>query len=53
MGGGNERFIHGPGHLTKMAVVKSLINILLQRQKSYHLETWHVTLGTQDLQSLY
>ena len=26
---------------------------LLQDQKSYDLETWHVALGTQALQSLY
>ena len=28
-------------------------NLLLQNQKSYDLETWHIALGTQALQSLY
>ena len=34
-------------------MVKTLKNLLLQNQKSYDLETWHVALGTQALQSLY
>ena len=34
-------------------MVKNLKNLLLQNQKSYHLETWHVVSGTQALQSLY
>ena len=33
-------------------MVKTFKN-LLQNQKSYDLETWHVALGTQALQSLY
>ena len=32
---------------------KNLKNLLLQNKKSYDLETWHVALGTQALQSLY
>ena len=33
-------------------MVKTFKNLLLQNQKSYDLETWHVALGTQALQSL-
>ena len=41
--------------MTKMAAMpiyckKSLKNLLLQNQKSYGPETWHVALGTQALQ---
>ena len=54
--GGTKVFINGPGHMTKMAAMpiygKNLKN-LLQNQKSYDLETWHVASGTQALQSLY
>ena len=32
---------------------KTFKNLLLQNQKSYDLETWHVTLGTRALQRLY
>ena len=34
-------------------MVKTFKNLLLQNQKSYDFETWHVALGTQALQSLY
>ena len=34
-------------------MVKTFKNLLLQNQKSYDLETWHVALGTQVLQRLY
>ena len=34
-------------------MVKNFKNLLLQNQKSYDLETWHVALGTQALQSFY
>ena len=34
-------------------MVKTFKNLLLQNQKSYDLETWHVAFGTQALQSLY
>ena len=50
-------YIHGPGDFTKMAAMpiygKNLKKILLQNQKSYDPETWHVALGTQALHSLY
>ena len=50
-------YINGPFHMTKMAAMPiyggNLKNLLLQKQKSYDLETWHVTLGTQALQNLY
>ena len=53
--GGTKVYINGPGHMTKMAAMpiygKNLKNLLLQNQKSYCLETWHVALGTQALQS--
>ena len=43
--------------MTKMAVmpvyVKTLKDLLLRNQKSYDLETWHLALGSQALQSLY
>ena len=56
-GKGAKFYINGPGHITKMAARpiygKNLKNILLQNQKSYDLETWHVASGTQALQSLY
>ena len=34
-------------------MVKTFENLLLQHRMSYDLETWHVALGTQGLQSLY
>ena len=34
-------------------MVKAFKNLLLQNQKSYDLETWHVALGTQALQNFY
>ena len=34
-------------------MLKTLKHILLQNQKSYDLETWHVASGTQALQGLY
>ena len=55
--GGTKVYINRPGHMTKMAVRsiygKNLKNLLLQNQKSYDPETWHVVSGTQALQSLY
>ena len=56
--GGMKVYINGPGHMTKMAAMpiyggKNLKNLLLQNQKSYDLETWHVASETQALQSLY
>ena len=56
--GGTKVYINGgPGHMTKMAAMpiygKTLKNLLLQNQKSYDFETWHVASGTQALQSLY
>ena len=55
--GGTKVYINGSGHMTKMAAMpiygKNLKNLLLGNQKSYDLETWHVALGTQALQSLY
>ena len=55
--GGTKVYINGTGHMTKMAATpiygKNLKNLLLQNQKSYDLETWHVASGTQALQSLY
>ena len=43
--------MNGQSHMTKMAAMpiygKNLKNLLLQNQKSYDLETWHVSLGTQ------
>ena len=53
---GTKVYINGPGHMTKVAAMpiygKNLKNILLQNQKSYDHETWHVSLGTQALQIL-
>ena len=55
--GGTKVYVNGPGHMTKMAASpkygKTLKNRLLQNQKSYDLETWHVALGTQATQRLY
>ena len=55
--GGTKVYINGPGHMTKMAAWpiygKTLKNLLLQNQKSYDLETWHIASGTLALQSLY
>ena len=59
LGKGQKKvYINGPGHMTKMAampiyIVKTFKNLLLQNQKSYDLETWHVASGTQVLQNLY
>ena len=54
---GKKVYINGTGHMTKMAAMfiygKTFKNLLLQKQKSFDLETWHVALGTQALQSLY
>ena len=48
--GGTKVYINGPGHLTKMAAMsicgKDLKNLLLQNQKSYDHEIWHVASGT-------
>ena len=55
--GGTKVYINGPGHMTKRAAMpiygKNHKNLLLQNQKSYDLETWHVALGTEALHSLY
>ena len=55
--GGTKIYINGLGHMTQMAAMpiygKTLKNLLLQNQKAYDLETWHVASGTQVLQSLY
>ena len=55
--GGRKVYINDPGHVTKMANMsiygKNFKNLLLQKQKSYDLETWHAASGTQALQSLY
>ena len=55
--GGKKVYINGSGHMTKCAAMpiygKDLKNFLLQNQKSYDLETWHVASRTQALQSLY
>ena len=44
--GGTKVCINGPGHMTKMAAMpiygKNLKNLLLQNQKSYDIETWHI-----------
>ena len=54
--GGTKVCINGPGHMTKMAAMpiydKNLKNLLLQNQKSYDLETWHVASRTQAVHSL-
>ena len=55
---GKKVNINGTGHKTKIAAMpiydkKNLKSILFQNEKSYDLETWHVALGTQALQSLY
>ena len=43
-------YINGPGPMTKMAAMpiygENLKNVLLKNQKSYDLETKHVSLGT-------
>ena len=46
---GKKIYIDGTGHMTRMAAMP----IYGKNQKSYDLETWHVALGTQALQSLY
>ena len=55
--GGIKVYINSLGHMSKMAAMpiygKTLKNLLLQNQKSYDLEAWHVSLGSQVLQSLY
>ena len=55
--GGTKIYINGQGHMTKMAAMpiydKNLKNLLFQNQMSYDLETWHVALMTQALQSVY
>ena len=55
--GGTNVCTNDPGHMTKMAAMpiygKNLKNLLLQNQKSYDLEIWHVASGTQALQNLY
>ena len=56
--GGTKVYINSPGHITNIAAMpvygkKLKKKLLLQNQKSYDLETWHVASGTQVLQSLY
>ena len=54
LGRRTKLYINVQGHMTKMAAMPIYgKNLLLQNQKSYDLETWHVSLGTQGLQSLY
>ena len=52
--GGTKVYINGLGHMTNLAVMpiygKNLKNLHLQNQKSYDLETRHVSLGAQALQ---
>ena len=45
--GGTKVYINGLGHMTTMPIYygKTFKNLLLQNQKSYDLETWHVALG--------
>ena len=58
--GGRKVYINGPGHMAKMAAMPIYVkkkntfeNLLLQNQKYYDLETWHVASGIQALQSIY
>ena len=54
--GGRKVYINGLGHMTKMAAMPYMVKtfkILLQKHKSYDLETWHAAAGAQVLQSLY
>ena len=50
-------YINDTGHMTKMAAMliygKNLQNIVLQKRKSYDLETWHAASEIQALQSIY
>ena len=48
--GGRKVCINGPGH---MPIYGKTFKNLLQNRKSYDLETWYVSSGTQILQSLY
>ena len=41
------------GHIIKMAAMPKYGKNIRQKPKSYDLETWHVVLETQVLQSLY
>ena len=50
--GGTKVYINGHGHIAKMASMP-ILKYLLQNQKSYDLETWHVALRAQVLHSLY
>ena len=50
LGRGTKVYINGPGHTTKMADGK---RVLLQNQKVYNLETWHVASGSEALKCLY
>ena len=56
LGKGTKLYTYVLGHMTKMAVMpiygKTFQN-LFQKKLSYDLETWHGTLCTQSLQSLY
>ena len=49
--GGTKVYKDGLGHMTKMAAMP--IYGKNPNQKTYDLETWHVSLGSQALQSLY
>ena len=59
LGRGDERLYKWPrsneqdGRHAHIRYGKNLKNLLLQNQMSYDLETWHVALETQALQSLY
>ena len=46
---------NGPGHMTKKApmTINSINLYLLQKQKAFDFETWHVASGNGALQSLY
>ena len=51
-------YINSQGHMTKMAAmaINSIfffLNLLLQNQKAYNLETWHEAFRNEGLQNLY
>ena len=55
---GKKVYINGTGHMTMVAAMSIFGKnpskiLLLQNQKFYDLETWHVAAATQALQNLY
>ena len=51
--GGTKVCSNDPGHMSKMAAIKTLKDLLLRNQWADDLETWYVASGAQVLPSSF